>query len=294
MRSLSLILLSLLISLCNSKPSSIKKANKNSIESNRTIDDKPKFTVKYYLVPVTKDKIPWLKSIISDDTLRVLYAINRVDKKHFLRQDTLVFPDTFLSDLNRYSPFPESVEVLKPIHKIIFYSYSIQAFAAYQNGELIRWGPVSMGKRSTPTPSGLLYTNWRSKRAISTIDPDWIMNWYFNLDNLLGVSMHEYDLPGYPASHACVRLSADDAFWLYNWADSWKLASSTEIAAYGTPVLVFGIYGYDKRKPWMELSQKSDALSLSEDKLASEIQNFLPLIMERQTQRDSILMQQHQ
>lgn len=275
--------------MCNSKPATINNSKTSSIKPKTSKDDVPKFTIRYYLVPVTNESIPGLKSIISDDTLRVLYAINRVDKKHFLRQDTLVFPDTFLSDLKRYSPFPERVEVLKPIHKIIFYSYSIQAFAAYQNGELIRWGPVSMGKRSTPTPSGLLYTNWRSKRAISTIDPDWIMNWYFNLDNLLGVSMHEYDLPGYPASHACIRLSADDAFWLYNWADSWKLASSTEIAAYGTPVIVFGTYDFDKRKPWRNLEKNSEALTLTGEVLKSEVQNYLPLILQRQAQRDSCI-----
>lgn len=287
MKYLGLIFLILVLSVCKNKSHTDDISIKETYDLSASQDSiASKYNINYHLVPV-KDSIRWLRSIISDDTLRVLFAINRVDKKHFLRQDTLVFPDTFLSDLMRYSPFPKTAEILKPIHKIIFYSYPIQAFAAYQNGELIRWGPVSMGKQSTPTPSGLLYTNWRSKRAISTIDPDWIMNWYFNLENKEGVSMHEYDLPGYPASHACVRLSADDAFWLYNWADQWKLASSTEIAAYGTPVIVFGAYPFGQRKPWRYLEKNSEALTLTEEKLKSEVQKYLPLILQRQAQRDS-------
>jgi len=37
------------------------------------------------------------------------------------------------------------------------------------------------------------------------------------------VSFHKFDLPGYPASHGCVRLPEEDAKWIYDWADHWTL-----------------------------------------------------------------------
>lgn len=285
-----LLTLTLLVIMCKGKPDTSEisiKQTSEVVESN--FIQNPKVLIKYHLVPVNKETIPWLSSIKSDDSLRLIFAINRVDKRHLLRQDTLVFPDTFISDLKTYSPFPDSVELLKPINKIIFYSYTIQAFAAYEKGKLIRWGPVSMGKQSTPTPTGLLFTNWKSVRAISTIDPDWIMNWYFNLHNLEGVSMHEYDLPGYPASHACIRLLEADAFWLFNWADQWKLLSAIEIAAYGTPVIIFGTYPFEQRKPWFELEKNNEALTITTENIKSEFEAFIPLLIERQAQRDSLL-----
>jgi lipoprotein-anchoring transpeptidase ErfK/SrfK len=92
-------------------------------------------------------------------------------------------------------------------------SYPIEAFGAYEQGKLVRWGPTSLGKKSTKTPTGLFFTNWKSKETISTEDSSWILKWYFNLVNSTGVSIHQYGLPGYPASHACARLYEEDAKW---------------------------------------------------------------------------------
>ncbi|RPI72970.1 MAG: hypothetical protein EHM47_07060, partial [Ignavibacteriales bacterium] len=110
-----------------------------------------------------------------------------------------------------YSPFPKHAEILDSVKKILIYSYPIQAFAAYEFGTLVRWGPTSLGKRSTPTPTGLFHTNWKAKRTISTVDSTWVLPWAFNLDNFAGVSIHQFDLPGYPASHACARMLDTDA-----------------------------------------------------------------------------------
>ncbi len=277
---------------CNGKPHPTAiSMNQTSEGLVSTLNREPKVLIKYHLVPVNKETIIWLSSITSDDSLRLLFAINRVDKRHLLRQDTLVFPDTFVSDLKMYSPFPDSIPLLKRVNKIIFYSYSIQAFAVYKNGVLLRWGPVSMGKQSTPTPTGLLFANWKSERTVSTIDPEWIMDWYFNLDNLQGVSMHEFDLPGYPASHACIRLLEKDAFWLFNWTDQWKLLSTIEIEAYGTPVIIFGKYPFGQRKPWFLLAKNNKAITVTPETIKSEVQKNIPLILERQAKRDSIYFQ---
>lgn len=209
----------------------------------------PEHIVRYSLIPLTEGLLSKIRSINVEDSLKPILFLNRTDREHLLRQDSIVMPDTIISDFIVYSPFPYTIKVLNSIHKIIFFSYHAQAFVAYENGVRERWGAVSMGKETTPTPTGLLHTNWRSKETISTVDKQWVMKWYFNLDNFKGVSMHQFVLPGYPASHACIRLNNDDAYWLYNWADPWILESNTKIAAYGTPVIIYGSYPFQEKKP---------------------------------------------
>ncbi|MBU2018243.1 MAG: L,D-transpeptidase, partial [Bacteroidetes bacterium] len=198
--------------------------------------------VSYHLIS-TKDSIEWLKSLQMGDTLKALLVLNRIDKNHLLSLDSIVVPDIFGNNIEIYSPFPNKISELQTIHKILLVSYYAQSFGVYENGVLVRWGPTSLGKQSTLTPTGLLSTNWKSKSTISTIDSTWVMDWYFNLENFQGVSMHEYALPGYPASHACVRLYQEDANWLYYWADQWVLDHS-KIAVYGTPVVIFDAYPF--------------------------------------------------
>ena len=113
------------------------------------------------------------------------------------------------------------------------------------------------------------------------------MKWYFNLANFQGVSMHQYALPGYPASHACVRLYKEDAIWLYNWADEWILKDS-KISVYGTPVVIFGTYPFNQRKPWLLLAENSNAMEITSSALFQTVEEYLPLIMERQAKRDSL------
>jgi hypothetical protein len=243
--------------------------------------------VHYYLVACA-DTLNWLQGLKEGDTLNALLYINRVDEMYLTQQDTLVFPDTISSNLALYSPFPENLEKLNSVNKMIFISYYAQAFGVYEKGKLIRWGPVSLGKESTQTPKGLFYTNWKSKKTYSTIDSSWVMEWYFNFANYDGVSLHQYTLPGYPASHACARMFREDAYWFYYWADQWLLASNQSVAAYGTPLIVYGDYTFQGRKPWLKQDQNRLALYQREELLNQSISEHLALIIERQTVREEI------
>lgn len=256
----------------------------DSITSNSLLSEMS--TINYHLV-ATKDTINWLKSLVPGDTLNAILVLNRIDKANFDRTDTLVFPDSFEVGIDLYCPFPKTVEQLKDVHKIILVSHYAQVFAAYENGVRIKWGPTSTGKASTPTPKGLFAVNWKSKRTVSTVDPTWIMDWYFNLDNFRGVSVHQYALPGYPASHSCVRLYKEDAIWLYHWIDQWQLEKG-EISVYGTPVIIFGDYPFDQRKPWFKLAENNAVMDITPENLIGVLAEFLPTIMERQVKRDSI------
>ena len=206
----------------------------------------------------------------------ILFKINRRDLKHLKEGETYNVPNADDSEMT-YSPFPLQMKDLDSVRKILIVSRRVQAFAAYENGKLIKWGPTSTGKKSTPTPEGLYHTNWKSKETHSTVDDAWVLKWYFNLDNLEGISLHEYDLPGYPVSHSCVRLLSEDAEWIYNWAEQWKLSSDRKtIAENGTSVIVFGEYAYGKTPPWKKLITNENATALLEEEVTTVIKKYLP------------------
>lgn len=236
--------------------------------------------------------VSYSKLLKQYDTLgtNIILALNRVDKNRVRKIDSLVVPDTFLSDYNLYSPFPQRIDILEKVKKIIIISQTHQAFALYEFGNLVKWGPTSTGKKSTPTPNGLFATNWKSKKTISTDNNEWILKWYFNLENFSGVSLHEYELPGYPASHACARLLSDDARWIYYWADQWILTADGEnIIAYGTPVIIYGEYDFKNVKPWKLLPLKPEKGKINIEELESEIEKHLIIILTRQDDRDKLL-----
>ena len=242
--------------------------------------------INYQLV-ATKDTIDWLTQLQPGDTMTALMVINRVDGWRLKHLDTLVFPDTIGAGIDMYSPFPKRVDSLRHIHKIIFVSHYAQAFSVYENGECIKWGPVNLGTKYGPTPVGLFATNWKAKRTTSTVNPTWILDWYFNIANYDGIGMHQYALPGYPASHGCIRMYREDAKWLYYWADQWIIENS-KITVYGTPVVIFGEYPYGGQKPWWLLANDNKALEHTPEALFNELDEFLPTILERQMKRDSV------
>jgi hypothetical protein len=168
--------------------------------------------------------------------------------------DTLILPSHFELDARAYSPFPrqwaggEGFEKLFVIHK------TVQAWAAYENGRLERWGLVSTGADESETPNGRFNFNWKEQHRISTLSPpgqEWHMRWVFNFFDERGIHVHQYyALPtAGAASHGCVRLMTADARWIYDWADGWVtsngtaargLASRGRILRQGTIVLVLG------------------------------------------------------
>jgi hypothetical protein len=150
-----------------------------------------------------------------------------------------------------YSPFPKEWPAVAEHPKFIVVHQPMQAFAAYESGRLVRWGPVSSGRKETPTPSALFNLTWRSRKRASTDNAAWVLEWYFNFVNARGVSFHQFDLPGYAASHACVRMLQRDAQWLYDWGEQWVLSADRRTAEQlGTPVLVLGQYAHGQPGPW--------------------------------------------
>src|SRR5262245_60890136 len=99
--------------------------------------------------------------------------------------------------------------------KLVVVSLHVQALLMYQSGHQVRWGPVSSGRRDSPTIPRLYYANWKARERRSSVNEEWLLRWVINLESIDGISLHQYDLPGYPASHSCVRFLEADAETLY-------------------------------------------------------------------------------
>lgn len=229
----------------------------------------------------------WLENNKSDSSkMEFVCALNRVDKKTISKLDSIVVPSTFTGDLGYFLPFPMEVSSLKEVNKIIIFSYPSQTFAAYENGSLVYSGATNMGRKKDKTPTGLFFTNWKAEQTTSTFNDEWDLKWNFNIENKLGVGFHEYELPGYPASHSCLRLQEKDAKFLYQFADQWILKDKENIAVKGTPVVVFGSYDFDGKKPWLEVVKNPKALQISESEITTQTSSFLSKILAEQKIRD--------
>ena len=227
-----------------------------------------------------KRSISQLKTEVGEEALAVVLKLNRLDENHLRAGVTLVIPKQ-VDQLITYSPFPREVATARDIPKFLLVSRRVQAFGAYEFGRLVRWGPTSTGKKETPTPAGLYHTNWKSKATRSTVNTEWLLAWYFNIDNKKGISFHQYELPGSPASHGCIRLLADDAAWIYGWADEWTLSTDRRVETNGTPVIVFGDYAYGKEAPWKHLVTDSCAARVTGVELEETLRSYIPVIRQR-------------
>lgn len=231
----------------------------------------------------------WLKQHSKDTaSLQIVLAVNRTDSAGFGQLDSVIIPDDLNGDLAFYLPFPVDVPYLQDVDKLIFFSYPTQTFAAYEKGILTYTGPTNMGRKKDPTPTGLFYTNWKAEQTTSTFNDEWDLLWNFNIENKEGVGWHQYSLPGYPASHSCLRLQEKDAKYLYNWANEWVLNATDSVEIKGTPVIVFGMYNFDAPKPWMQLPSNAKALIITVEEIQKQTTAFLPAILSEQQKRNAL------
>lgn len=228
------------------------------------------------------------KEKFTSQQLTTIVALNRVDKNTFASVDTLLIPDQFDDDFLAYSPFPYTLSSAKDMKKLAVFSYPIQAYGLYENGELVKWGPSSMGSKQHLTPEGLYFCNWKGEEVISTFDDEWVLRWNFNIQNEEGIGWHQYQLPGTPASHSCLRLLEQDAKWMFDWADEWVLADKETVKAKGTPVIVYGSYNFEGRKPWLNLAKDSHANDITSETLNGIVGKYQAEILKEQKNRETV------
>lgn len=256
----------------------------NTPDNKAQPQEKQRKKIKYQITSAKQ----WMEMHKSDtQQLKLILAVNRIDRENFSTMDSIIVPNDVTADIGNYLSFPFDVAGLKNIKKIIFFSYPSQTFGAYENGKLTYTGPTNMGRKKDPTPSGIYYTNWKAEETISTFNDEWELLWNFNIENKEGIGWHQYALPGYPASHSCLRLNETDAKYLYNWADEWVVDEKNKdsVVVNGTPVIVFGTYNFDAPKPWLQLVTNPTALDISTEKIEELVAPHVNNIMAQQDKR---------
>lgn len=216
---------------------------------------------------VTAD--PWATNF-TPDQLALLEKLNRRDVTHLRRLTTAIVPERWDGSVLDYSPLPRQWPDAAHLPRIIIVDQPMQVFGAYESGQLVRWGPVSTGRKETPTPAGSFNLTWKAKSRISTDNDQWTLKWYFNFINSRGVSFHEFDLPGQAASHACVRLLPRDAEWLYGWGEQWRISTDGRVVETpGTPVIVQGVVDFTRPTPWTDVARWATPVPLPSTATAS-------------------------
>lgn len=90
-----------------------------------------------------------------------------------------------------------------------------QVVLAIQDDVVVRTLHASTGAAGTPTTVGSFSVYGRYPRWWSVPFRTWLP---WSVAFVGGIALHEYpDVPAYPASHGCVRLTAGDARWVFDF-----------------------------------------------------------------------------
>lgn len=124
---------------------------------------------------------------------------------------------------------------------IISISIEQQKIRVYDSNGLFAEGPVSTGTKTHPTPMGVFSIIQKHKMHHSNIYSGAPMP-YMQRITWSGVAMHQGVLPGYPASHGCIRLPMAFAqkMWVWTRMGARVLVTPGEItpAPFSHPLLV--------------------------------------------------------
>jgi lipoprotein-anchoring transpeptidase ErfK/SrfK len=97
---------------------------------------------------------------------------------------------------------------------MLIVSVKSQNVSFYANGKLVSQSPVSTGKATNPTPYGVFSVIQRNRHHRSNIYSGAPMPYMQRL-TWSGIALHEGKLPGYAASHGCIRLPEQYANYLW-------------------------------------------------------------------------------
>jgi hypothetical protein len=158
-----------------------------------------------------------LSSVVLADTDKLSATSNTLDVKELevKHSDCQIFPNSILAD-SKSSRF--TIIDLKTQH-----------LACYEKGVLVRICDISTAKKGYPDLIGHWKVVKKSKDAISSIWKDdmgnpFAMPWAVAIGG--GYWIHQGVLPGYPASHGCVRVRRANARWYFHWSKSGDLGCS--------------------------------------------------------------------
>lgn len=167
----------------------------------------------------------WLTLFPNEHDRSIVMRVNRMNTQIWPGMVVAVPDNLREADIMEFSPFPR--QVTPPDEKVVVVDPLYQAWGAYDSaGNLVRWGPASSGMdycKDVDEPCRTHKGTFRiftlgSSDCFSTKFPlpnggapmPYCM--YFNN----GQALHgePNGLPGYNASHGCVRMYVNDAEWL--------------------------------------------------------------------------------
>lgn len=228
------------------------------------------------------------------DSIRVAYAkvpstmaayrafttVNRKDIQFFRVGDTIMVPDTVVEDLRAYSVFPQYYRDGDTIPKIVFISNKWQSYACYEYGELVRFAAANTGEERKPTLPGRYAVNWKARLRLSSLDSTWRLPFTVNFHQYAGSAFHQFEMPGRPVSHSCVRQFLTDAEWLFAWVKQAKFDSTRRpIPFTGTPVIILDLFDFTRRRggSWWDIASTKDVeIALPKEPMAVE-EALIPL-----------------
>ena len=222
------------------------------IATSANIDDKPVYYglglcdyPQYECMKVSGGQT-WEKLFPDEGQRDLVQRVNRTYNNLWAGKQIVVPKDLAHVTIFDLSPFP--LQIADENQKQIIVDQDKLAWGAYdQHGNLVKWGPISSGSdrcsdNSSPTcrtMTGIFQVfSKENERCKSNIFPvgkggakmPYCM--YFHK----GLALHgSPDIPGYRASHGCVRMFVRDAKWLN---EQWVEASNASNNFMGTKVIV--------------------------------------------------------
>lgn len=300
------ILIIFIISSCTGESESSERANTNDNTNDRVepfnFDKSQDFIDSIPLINYTLDTIKtrkhlneiirkYGKSERNEIPHKVFITLNRKELRFLRVGSAILIPDTIVKDLKDYSVFPHYYPGAEKIPKIIIISNTFQAYACYEYGKLVRFAAANTGKEKTPSFPGRYALNWKVKLHRSSLDSNWVMPFTWNFHLEAGSAFHQFEMPGRPASHSCIRQFYDDAEWLFYWGEGIKRDSIGKlIPLSGTPVLIIDHYDFNegKGKQWLRLkNNKETVINLPEEPMAVE-EALIPIIQIPEMSRGSL------
>jgi len=253
----------------------------NAIDTNELIkqlDTFPKINYKKIVVESQAHRSKLLKDFAYDSANpyinKAVRTINRKELGFMRVGDTVLVPEKYYKNMIAYSIFPYYYPAAANIAKIIFVSNRWQSYACYENGKLVHFAAANTGKERTQTYAGRYSLVWKDKLRRSSIDSSWVLPFTWNFHKYAGSAFHKFTMPGYPASHSCIRQFLDDAKWLFSWGKGAKYdTNKVDIPFSGTPVIILDFYDFSRGRngEWKHLaSNKAHFIELPADPMAVE------------------------
>ena len=165
----------------------------------------------------------WESKFPDENQRDLVQRLNRTYNRLIPGQVLVVPKDLSKANLLELAPFPHQISDRE---KQIIVDQDKLAWGAYDaNGQLVKWGPIASGRDKCPDSANSCRTLTGMYRVFSKEGPDCQSDIFpigrggakmpYCMFFHKGFALHgSDDIPGYRASHGCIRMFVEDAKWL--------------------------------------------------------------------------------